>query len=54
MRKLGLVDDHVTVQMPGGKLAISFSGDFQVNMRGPVQKIAIITLDNDCFRDMPA
>ncbi|TDS89422.1 diaminopimelate epimerase [Rahnella sp. BIGb0236] len=54
MRKLGLVDDTVTVQMPGGELAIRFSGDFQVNMRGPVQKIATLTLDNDCFRDMPA
>jgi diaminopimelate epimerase len=54
MRKLGLVDDNVTVHMPGGTLAISFSGDFQVNMRGPVQKIATITLDNDCFRDMTA
>jgi len=52
MRKLGLVDENVTVHMPGGKLAISFSGDFQVNMRGPVQKIATITLDNDCFWDM--
>ncbi len=54
MRKLGLVDENVTVHMPGGKLAISFSGDFQVNMRGPVQKIATITLDNDCFWDMTA
>ena len=54
MRKLGLVDENVTVHMPGGKLAISFSGDFQVNMRGPVQKIATITLNNDCFWDMTA
>ncbi|WP_122095529.1 diaminopimelate epimerase [Rahnella sp. Larv3_ips] len=54
MRKLGLVDENVTVHMPGGKLAIRFSGDFQVNMRGPVQKIASVTLDSDCFWDMPA
>jgi diaminopimelate epimerase len=52
MRKLGLVDENAAVHMPGGKLAISFSGDFQVNMRGPVQKITTITLDNDCFWDM--
>ncbi|MBF6638878.1 diaminopimelate epimerase [Rouxiella silvae] len=52
MRKLGLVDDSVTVTMPGGQLAISFSGDFMVNMRGPVQKIAEITLDADCFYDL--
>jgi len=54
MHKLGLVDENVTVHMPGGKLAIRFSGDFQVNMRGPVQKIASVTLDSDCFWDMPA
>lgn len=52
MRKLGLVDDRVTVTMPGGQLAIAFSGDFMVNMRGPVQKIATITLDDDCFYDL--
>lgn len=54
MHKLGLVDENVMVHMPGGKLAIRFSGDFQVNMRGPVQKIASVTLDSDCFWDMPA
>ena len=54
MHKLGLVDENVTVHMPGGKLAIRFSGDFQVNMRGPVQKIESVTLDSDCFWDMPA
>ncbi|PKE31147.1 diaminopimelate epimerase [Rahnella sp. AA] len=53
MYKLGHVDDSVTVHMPGGTLAIGFSGDFQVNMRGPVQKIASVTLDDDCFWDMP-
>lgn len=53
MHKLGHVDENVTVHMPGGQLAIRFSGDFQVNMRGPVQKIATLTLDDDCFWDMP-
>ncbi|MFO6299073.1 diaminopimelate epimerase [Rahnella selenatireducens] len=53
MRKLGHVDDNVTVHMPGGTLAISFSDDFQVSMRGPVQKIASVTLNDDCFWDMP-
>lgn len=53
MHKLGRVGENVTVHMPGGQLAISFSDDFQVNMRGPVQKIASVTLDDDCFWDMP-
>ncbi|MGO2466585.1 MAG: diaminopimelate epimerase, partial [Serratia proteamaculans] len=37
------------VHMPGGQLQISFSGDFQVSMLGPVHKIASLTLDEDCF-----
>lgn len=52
MRKLGLVDDNVTVHMPGGQLAISFSDGFQVRMRGPVQRISTSILDEDCFYDM--
>jgi diaminopimelate epimerase len=52
MRKLGLVNDKVTVHMPGGQLIISFSGDFQVRMCGPVQKISTSILDEDCFFDM--
>ncbi|MFW2970980.1 diaminopimelate epimerase [Serratia marcescens] len=49
MRKLGRVGDRVSVRMPGGELQIAFSGDFQVSMRGPVHKIATLTLDEDCF-----
>lgn len=49
MRKLGLVDDQVVVQMPGGELQISFSAGFLVTMRGPVHKIATVTLDPDCL-----
>jgi diaminopimelate epimerase len=49
MRKLNQVDDKVIVHMPGGQLQISFSGDFQVSMLGPVHKIASLTLDEDCF-----
>lgn len=52
MRKLGLVDDNVTVHMPGGQLAISFSDGFQVRKRGPVQRISTSILDEDCFYDM--
>lgn len=54
MRKTGRVDDKVIVNMPGGQLHISFSDDFQVSMRGPVHKIASLTLDDDCFAGMPA
>lgn len=49
MRRLGKVDDRVDVNMPGGQLHITFDADFQVRMRGPVHKIASLTLDKDCF-----
>lgn len=49
MRRLGKVDDRVEVNMPGGQLRITFGADFQVCMRGPVHKIASLTLDKDCF-----
>lgn len=49
MRRLGKVDDRVEVNMPGGQLRITFGADFQVCMRGPVHKIASLTLDEDCF-----
>ena len=45
----GKVDDRVDVNMPGGQLHITFDADFQVRMRGPVHKIASLTLDKDCF-----
>ncbi|WP_333849663.1 diaminopimelate epimerase [Leclercia sp.] len=49
MRKLGRVDDRVSVNMPGGQLQITFGDDFQVSMCGPVHKIGSLTLDEDCF-----
>lgn len=52
MYKLGLVDQQVTVCMPGGQLAITLDEEFQVRMRGPVQKVGTITLDRDCFFDL--
>ncbi len=52
MYKLGYIEPRVTVHMPGGQLAIAIDSQFQVQMRGPVQKVADITLDNDCFFDL--
>lgn len=49
MRKLGRVDNRVNVNMPGGKLQITFSDDFQVSMCGPVHKISTMTVNEDCF-----
>lgn len=39
-RRLGLVDDAITVHMPGGNLQIEIGPDWQVLMTGPVTKVA--------------
>lgn len=49
MRKLGYVDNDITVHMPGGMLSISIDDDFNVRMQGPVQKIGTTYLSADCF-----
>ncbi|MDR3684305.1 MAG: diaminopimelate epimerase [Geothrix sp.] len=46
-RRLGLVEDHVTVQMPGGALDIEFTPDGQILMTGPVQPVFKGTLHPD-------
>jgi|SRR5438876_1579335 len=38
--RLGLCDQSVTVHMPGGKLAIEISNQFDIRMTGPVRKVA--------------
>lgn len=48
-RRLGLVDDHVTVHMPGGTLDIAISADFAIHMTGSVHRIATGTLHADVF-----
>ncbi len=38
-KRLGLVDDRVTVQMPGGSLDIEFAEEGHILMSGPVQAV---------------
>ncbi len=38
--RLGLVDRHVTVHMPGGRIVIEIGDDFSILMTGPVTKVA--------------
>jgi len=52
MKKLGFVDNNISVHMPGGKLDIYIDDAYQVRMRGPVQKIAEVLLEADCFFDL--
>ena len=46
-RRLGLVEDHVTVQMPGGSLDIEFAAEGRILMTGPVQPVFKGTLHPD-------
>src|SRR5579871_4396339 len=47
--KLGLVDNSILVHMPGGKLSIQISNEFDVLMTGPVTKVAEGTIDKEIF-----
>jgi len=47
--KLGLVDNKITVHMPGGNLDIEIKEDWMVNMIGPVKNVGTIILDEDFF-----
>jgi diaminopimelate epimerase len=38
--RLGLCDNRITVQMPGGKIEIRIAEDFAVSMTGPVTRVA--------------
>jgi diaminopimelate epimerase len=38
-RRLGLVDKSITVHMPGGRLLIELSDDYDVRMTGPVTRV---------------
>ena len=49
--RLGLCDPTVTVEMPGGELAITITPDFAVTMTGPVTGVAQGTLAADLFSD---
>lgn len=47
-RKLGLVDDKVTVHMPGGELQIEIGDDYSILMTGGVTRVA----DGEIQREM--
>lgn len=48
-RRLGLVDDHVTVRMPGGNLAITIGPQYEIQMTGPACPVASGRLEAEMF-----
>lgn len=47
--KLGLCNPDITVHMPGGVLAISFSKNFTATMTGPVTRVCAGVMDPEIF-----
>jgi diaminopimelate epimerase len=39
-RRLGLIDEAVTVHMPGGQLSIRIGADYSIQLTGPVTRVA--------------
>lgn len=51
-KKLGLCDEHISLHLAGGELAIRVDADFNVTMRGPVRRIATAEFDPESLRDL--
>jgi diaminopimelate epimerase len=51
-RRLGLVDDRVTIQMPGGNLAIAIHPGWEIAMRGPASETYTGTLSADLIDEI--
>lgn len=47
--KLGLIDQNVTVHMPGGQIGIEIGPDFSIMMTGTVNKVAEGTMHPELF-----
>jgi len=48
-RRLGLVDEKLTVHMPGGTLSIEIGAGYAIKMTGPVTRVAEGTLHPEIF-----
>jgi UDP-N-acetylmuramoyl-L-alanyl-D-glutamate--2,6-diaminopimelate ligase len=48
-RRLGLVDQHVTVLMPGGQLQITVADDYRVRLTGPITKVMEGAIEPEVF-----
>jgi diaminopimelate epimerase len=49
--RLGLVDNAVTVHMPGGTIEIKIGDNYAITMTGPVTKVADGVLANEVFSE---
>ena len=47
--RLGLCENKIAVQMPGGQLDITVNEDYSISMRGPVTRVGRMSLDPECL-----
>lgn len=50
--KRGLIDNKVTIKMPGGELIIEIQEDWNIRMTGPVRQICEGTLSEEIIEDL--
>jgi len=48
-RKMGACDEDITVEMPGGEIALKIDDEFNVLMKGPATKVGQMMLDQECI-----
>jgi len=50
--RLGLCDQEITVHMPGGRIEIEISADYEISMTGSVTRVATGTIDPEMFAEI--
>ena len=50
--RLGLCDQEITVHMPGGRIEIEISADYEISMTGSVTRVATGTIDPEMFEGL--
>ena len=50
-RKMGVCDEEITVEMPGGKIGLMIDQEFNVQMIGPATRVAKMEIDLECLKE---
>ena len=48
-RKMGVCDQEITVEMPGGEIGLVIDDDYNVKMTGPATRVATMHMDMECL-----
>jgi len=46
---MGLCDEDITVEMPGGEIVLHIDDHFNVLMKGPATKVGQMNLELECL-----